>query len=604
MVQWTSFTNTTSTGFTSAQLYSTAGYKAKDLTGIGLDSNNLSGWNFAGLNLTVKLLQLRPDKCEPQSDESQWRNLIQFQSGQCQSQPHESERRKLLLRIAVECQSFPGESDEHVLLRRHSNRADFSAADTRGAQNLDLSASVATNTILPNGAIQGLHLSGGRTLVVRNYDYNSGIIIYPGVTSGLSLSAIPITVQQGMDMGTNGILQIQFGQGDWNSTIYFAPGIPVALGGTLNLDFAQGVGVLSQIGKKLAVFDWSGVTPTGTFNVTSGYVWDLAHLYDTGEVTLTYAPNIADTRWTGAVSGSWRDAGNWTAGMPAAGAIVEFNAATPAHQPILQNIGNPLTLDGILFAPGAGEHILAGPTILLSGSTPAIVCTSAADQYIGNAIQLDSYAAFSVTGAGVLTLAGQITSPGGIIFPPSSATNTKTGPGTLALANTFNSSSWWYSATTFTIEEGTLALDATGQMANTSLLNNATFQILAGDHTLQSITGDGETQVLSGSLTVNSISQGTITLGPGVTLSIAAIPGGPSSGSLAPVPEPATIGLLVAALISLAAVRLFCASRIRLVESNRRSMFAQRNSHNSLNLAESANLFESSCPALRRRATR
>ena len=39
-------------GITSAQLYSTASYQAHDLTGIGLDSNNLAGVNLAGQNLT------------------------------------------------------------------------------------------------------------------------------------------------------------------------------------------------------------------------------------------------------------------------------------------------------------------------------------------------------------------------------------------------------------------------------------------------------------------------------------------------------------------------------------------------------------------------
>ena len=40
------------TGITLAQLYSTASYQAKDLSGIGLFLNNLTGGNFAGQNLT------------------------------------------------------------------------------------------------------------------------------------------------------------------------------------------------------------------------------------------------------------------------------------------------------------------------------------------------------------------------------------------------------------------------------------------------------------------------------------------------------------------------------------------------------------------------
>ena len=38
-------------GFTKEQLYSTASYQAKNLAGIGLYSNGLSGWDFSGQNL-------------------------------------------------------------------------------------------------------------------------------------------------------------------------------------------------------------------------------------------------------------------------------------------------------------------------------------------------------------------------------------------------------------------------------------------------------------------------------------------------------------------------------------------------------------------------
>ena len=42
---------TTSRGFMAGQLYSTASYGANDLTGVGLEYNALSGWNFANQNL-------------------------------------------------------------------------------------------------------------------------------------------------------------------------------------------------------------------------------------------------------------------------------------------------------------------------------------------------------------------------------------------------------------------------------------------------------------------------------------------------------------------------------------------------------------------------
>lgn len=44
--------DTTARGFTQEQLYSTASYQAKDLSGVDFAFNDLTGWNFAGQNLT------------------------------------------------------------------------------------------------------------------------------------------------------------------------------------------------------------------------------------------------------------------------------------------------------------------------------------------------------------------------------------------------------------------------------------------------------------------------------------------------------------------------------------------------------------------------
>ena len=84
---------------------------------------------------------------------------------------------------------------------------------------------------------------------------------------------------------------------------------------------------------------------------------------------------------------------------------------------------------------------------------------------------------------------------------------------------------------------------------NTAAL--ATFEIVNGSHTIGAITGSGTTQLdANASLTAASITQGTITLAPGATLTIAAIPGGPTSTSnITPVPEPSALALLCVALI-------------------------------------------------------
>ena len=101
---------------------------------------------------------------------------------------------------------------------------------------------------------------------------------------------LPITVDQQFLTGTGGTLRMMFEADAWNSTISFAAGIPVALGGTLELAFADGTNLASQAGRTFKLFDWTGVAPTGAFAVSSPYRWDVSRLYSTGEVTLTAVP--------------------------------------------------------------------------------------------------------------------------------------------------------------------------------------------------------------------------------------------------------------------------------------------------------------------------
>jgi T5SS/PEP-CTERM-associated repeat protein len=85
-----------------------------------------------------------------------------------------------------------------------------------------------------------------------------------------------------------------------------------------------------------------------------------------------------------------------------------------------------------------------------------------------------------------------------------------------------------------------------------------TFEIVNGSHTVGAITGSGTSQLdANASLTATSISQGTITLAPGATLTIAAIPGGPTAASsIVPVPEPSVLAILSCALIMGLSVRM------------------------------------------------
>jgi hypothetical protein len=94
-------------------------------------------------------------------------------------------------------------------------------------------------------------------------------------------------------MDATGALRIVFEADAWDSTISFAPGIPVALGGTLELTFADDVNLASHVGRTFDLFDWTGVNPNGSFAISSPYTWNLSNLYTTGEVTLTAIPEPA-----------------------------------------------------------------------------------------------------------------------------------------------------------------------------------------------------------------------------------------------------------------------------------------------------------------------
>jgi uncharacterized protein YjbI with pentapeptide repeats len=219
------FGGATWSGFTKEQLYSTASYKNHDLSGIGFLGSDLTGWNFAGQNLTNAVL-------------SYW--------------------------------DFSKLTD-----------ADFRGADTRGAMYLsDLASSPAIvgNTILPYGHIPGVDLNASQSLVVRDYDGNPD----PWIGG----PPIPIHVDDHFIMGPGGVLQMLFEADAWDSTISFEPGIPVTFtGGTLELQLAAGVVPTSQIGRTFHVFDWTGVSPIGEFNIVSPYVWDASRLYSAGEIT-------------------------------------------------------------------------------------------------------------------------------------------------------------------------------------------------------------------------------------------------------------------------------------------------------------------------------
>jgi uncharacterized protein YjbI with pentapeptide repeats len=234
-------------GISLDQLYSTTSYLARDLTGVNFGGNDLAGGNFSGQNLTGAY----------------------FGGDVLYGSP---------------AANLANADFSHAMIHNANFRgarlagASLTGADARGASFTDavLTDSVLTNFIQSDGHIAGLGLGAGETLLIRDYDGDLAHGIAPP----------PITVDQHFAMGPGGTLRMILEGNAWDSTLSFAADIPATLGGTLELSFAPDAKIADQIGRTIDLFDWTGVNPTGAFNISSPYPWDVSELYTTGEVTL------------------------------------------------------------------------------------------------------------------------------------------------------------------------------------------------------------------------------------------------------------------------------------------------------------------------------
>ncbi len=235
------------------QLYSTASYQARDLRGVnlhapGADEWTMDHWDMAGQNLAGATLS------------GKWRGA-DF-TGAC----------------------LVGAD----LTSANLTDAIFCGADLRGAVGIALenNDAVTCNTIMPDGTLTGLTVKAGEVFTVRN-------------------GSTPIKVLSHMTFDPQASLEFAVDGKPWNSTISFDSGIPVVLGGELELRLAptvldsRGGARLQPVGESfpydglsLWLFDWSDVNHVGQFRIVtdSGTVWDTSSLYTTGHVTLLGVP--------------------------------------------------------------------------------------------------------------------------------------------------------------------------------------------------------------------------------------------------------------------------------------------------------------------------
>ncbi len=271
-------------GFTPAQLYSTGSYQVRDLRGIRL-AGLFNGTNLTGQNLAGALFNGFWNNCN--FSHSNLTGAGFSATPLANSDFTEADLTLALVGRGLNGTDMTGTNFSHAnLVNSNFEQVDLTnailtAADARGA--VGLLPPPSTNLIRPDGHIAGLDLVARAWLLVRNYEGNP-------TASPSPTGPIPIVVDQHFTAKSTGTLKMLFDADAWVSTISFDPGIPVALGGTLQLDFATDVDVASQLGRTIDVFDWRGVTPTGTFNIQSPYAWDTSKLYTTGEITLVPEP--------------------------------------------------------------------------------------------------------------------------------------------------------------------------------------------------------------------------------------------------------------------------------------------------------------------------
>lgn len=272
-------------GITPAQLYSTASYGASDLTGIEL-GGSLEGFNLSGQNLT-------------DASFSGYLNNAAFTEA-------------TLTNAKFDGVVLNGANLRHANLTNAfisgatMTNVDLTGADARGVVGLDLPPSaIANNLIKPDGHVAGLGLTSSASLVIRDYDGNPA--------ASPPVGPLPIVVDQQFTMNAAGALRMEFDADSWDSTISFASDVPVTRGGALELAFAAGVNPAAQVGRTFDLFNWNEVNPTGAFNVSSEYAWDLTKLYTTGEVTLTGAGTVLPGDFNGDSLVDAADLAEWKA---------------------------------------------------------------------------------------------------------------------------------------------------------------------------------------------------------------------------------------------------------------------------------------------------
>jgi fibronectin-binding autotransporter adhesin len=146
------------------------------------------------------------------------------------------------------------------------------------------------------------------------------------------------------------------------------------------------------------------------------------------------APSTAQT-WTGAVSGNWSNASNWSpAGVPVSGQNTHLTFGAATSTAMTDDITG-IIINQMTFNSGDPSYSLSGNALAFQANSsamlPSIVVNSANPVIISNAITLFNGLTVSANGtaSNMVTLAGAISGASGLTF---------TGGGNVRLSNTAN----------------------------------------------------------------------------------------------------------------------------------------------------------------------
>src|SRR6478735_1150281 len=80
----------------------------------------------------------------------------------------------------------------------------------------------------------------------------------------------------------------------------------------------------------------------------------------------------ATFNWDGSTDGSWANPANWAEGTPTSAVDTALIFSVANQLATANNLGGGLTLNSLLFGPGAGARTITGNSLTFSGTGPTL----------------------------------------------------------------------------------------------------------------------------------------------------------------------------------------------------------------------------------------